>query len=335
LKASHLALLLSLLLVVLFFPLRVLQLIALLFVAVVALSYLYSLIISRYLTVSRRDRVLRTHRFDPMEIVLIVENRGPLPIHYLNILDEQNSFFASEPGQFLVKLRPGERRMLRYPIESQHRGLYSVGPALIQGSDPLGLFPFRKKTEQTQTLIVYPEVLPLSWRGTEGLPAGTIPVHNRVYEDVTRYRSLREYLPGDALRRINWKASAKTGQLFVTDYLPLLHTPVLVLLNLNSEDYPMRLRSHRMERAIVLAASLVVHFLALRQEVGLIASARLEVITPVFSERHRARLRQIREKGCTVEIFLLAEPKSGGGPDAGGEFPVFPVQDFGNELIHH
>jgi uncharacterized protein (DUF58 family) len=175
----------------------------------------------------------------------------------------------------------------------------------------------------------------------------------------------------------------------VTDYLPLLHIPVLVLLNLNSEDYPMRLRSHRMERAIVLAASLVVHFLALGQEVGLIASARLgptgelpaarirgghehaavlleylarmeaepgsrdftellfttgielpartrlEVITPVFSEPHRARLRQIREKGCTVETFLLAEPRRGGGPEAGGEFPVFPVQDFGDELIHH
>ena len=108
----------------------------------------------------------------------------------------------------------------------------------------------------------------------EGLPAGSIRVDNPVYEDVTRYRSLREYLPGDSLRRVNWKASAKTGQLFVMDYLPLLHAPVLILLNLNSGDYPIRHRYHRIERAATLAASLVVHFLSLRQEIGLIASAR-------------------------------------------------------------
>jgi uncharacterized protein (DUF58 family) len=263
-----------------------------------------------------------------------------------------------------------------------------VGPALIQGSDPLGLFPFRKKTEESQTLIVYPEVLPLSLKSAEGLPAGTIRVENRVYEDVTRYRSLREYLPGDALRRVNWKASAKTGQLFVMDYLPLLHAPVLILLNLNSEDYPMRFRYHRIERAATLAASLVVHFLSLRQEIGLIASARLdreeavpaieirgshehatallemlakmeaapgsrdftqalfaagievpvrtrlEVITPTLSELHCARLRQIKEKGCTVEIFLLGEQHRSYRQTYGREFRILSVQDFGSELIY-
>jgi uncharacterized protein (DUF58 family) len=387
-KPSHIVLFLILLIVMLFFPLRILQFVTLLYIAGVGLSLLYSRIISRYVTVRRKDSMLRAHRFEPMEITLIVENRSPLPVAYLNVLDEPNYFFASEPGNFLISLRPGERRILTYPIESQHRGKYSVGPALIQGSDPLGLFPFRKKTEESQTLIVYPEVLPLSLKSAEGLPAGTIRVENRVYEDVTRYRSLREYLPGDAIRRVSWKASAKTGQLFVMDYLPLLHAPVLILLNLNSEDYPMRFRYHRIERAATLAASLVVHFLSLRQEIGLIASARLdreeaipateirgshehatallemlarmeaapgsrdftqalftagievpvrtrlEVITPTLSELHCARLRQIKEKGRTVEIFLLGEQHRSYRQTYGREFRILSVQDFGSELIY-
>jgi uncharacterized protein (DUF58 family) len=387
-KAIHLLLIAILLVLVLFFPLRILQFAALLYIGVIGCSYLYSRIISRSVTVRRKNIVLRTHRFEPLEITLIVENRSFVPVAYLNVVDEQNTFFATEPGNFLVKLRPGERKILSYSIESQQRGRYTVGPAVIRGSDPLGLFPFRTRADESQTLIVYPEVLPLSLLSSEGLPAGTIRVENPVYEDVTRYRSLREYLPGDNLRRVNWKASAKTGQLFVMDYLPLLYAPVLILLNLNSQDYPLRFRYHRIERAAALAASLVVHFLSLHQEIGLIASARLEeeeaipaaeirgshghavtllellgrmepaqdgpefsellftsgielpvrtrveVITPVLGELDIARLRQIRETGCTVELFLLGEQSQKAGALWGREFSVFSVQDFGGELIY-
>jgi uncharacterized protein (DUF58 family) len=274
-KAVHLLLLALLLVLVLFFPLRILQIVALLYIGVFGLSFLYSRLIPRYVTVRRKNRVLRTHRFEPLEVTLIVENRSFLPVSYLNVVDQQNSFFASEPGNFLFRLKPGERRILKYSLESQHRGQYAVGPAVIQGSDPLGLFPFSRRAAESQTLIVYPEVLPLSLTSSEGLPAGNIRVENPVYEDVTRYRTLREYLPGDSLKRVNWKASARTGRLFVMDYLPLLHAPVLVLLNLDSRDYPSRFRYHRIERAVTLAASLIVHFVSLQQEIGLIASGRL------------------------------------------------------------
>jgi len=324
-KAIHLLLIAILLVLVLFFPLRILQFVALLYIGIIGFSYLYSRIISRYVTVRRKNVVLRTHRFEPLEITLIVENRSFVPVSYLNIVDEQNTFFATEPGNFLVKLRPGERKVLSYSIESQQRGRYTVGPAVIQGSDPLGLFPFRTRAAESQTLIVYPEVLPLSLLSSEGLPAGTIRVENPVYEDVTRYRTLREYLPGDNLRRVNWKASAKTGQLFVMDYLPLLHAPVLILLNLNSQDYPLRFRYHRIERAAALAASLVVYFLSLHQEIGLIASARLEGEEGIPA----AEIRGTHGHAVTLLELLGRMKPAPGGPDfsellftSGIELPV-------------
>jgi uncharacterized protein (DUF58 family) len=324
-KATHLLALALLLVLVLFFPLRILQFVALLYIGVIGLSYLYSRILRRYVSVRRKDRVLRTHRFEALEITLIVENRSFLPVAYLDVADQQNTFFASEPGNFLIKLRSGERKTLSYSIESQKRGQYTVGPALIQGSDPLGFFPFRIQASESQTLIVYPEVLPLSLFNSEGLPAGNIRVENPVYEDMTRYRSLREYLPGDSLRRVNWKASAKTGQLFVMDYLPLLHAPVLILLNLNSQDYPMRFRYHRIERAATLAASLVVHFLSLRQEIGLIASAHLEGDEMMPA----AEIRGSHGHATTLLEMLGKMEPARGGPDfsellftSGIELPV-------------
>jgi len=387
-KATHLLLLLALLTVFLFFPLRILQFAAMLYIVVLGLSYLYARILYRHVIVSRSRRVLRTHRFEAMQIDLIVENRSPFPVAYLNVSDQQNYFFSSPPGNFLISLGAGQRRRLSYPIESQQRGEYTVGPAVIQGSDPLGLFPFLKSSDQEQTLIVYPEVLPLTLEGNEGLPAGAVRVQNRMYEDLSRYRSVREYLPGDALRRVNWKASARTGELFVTDYLPLLHAPVLILLDLNSEHYPLRYRYHRIERGAALAASLVMHHLDRQQEIGLIAAARLQgqagaptaeiaathehattllemlarmqpetsgmeltellfhsrieipvrtrlqVITSVLTEADCSRLRQLKQKGCSVEVFLFGEQHHRFAHRHRDQFRVYSVQDFGNELVY-
>ena len=275
-KPVRIFVLLFLLVIVVFFPSPALQLLALLYLALLALSFLYSQLAFRYVVVRRRQIVLRAHRLEPMEIVLTVENRCPLPVPSLLLVDMQNYFFVSEPGKFLLDLGPWGKRTLSYRITSQNRGEYTIGPAVLRGSDPLGFFPWRKAYHEKQTLIVYPEVLPIVLPVRTGLPAGSIRVDSRIYEDVTRYRSLREYVPGDDFRRISWKVSARTGRLYSMEYLPQLYAPVLILLNLRREDYPARHRYHWAERAAVLAASLVVHFLALKQEVGFLASASLK-----------------------------------------------------------
>jgi uncharacterized protein (DUF58 family) len=272
-KPARIFLALFLLVIVLFFSSQILQFLALLYLAVLALSFSYSRLASRYVVVWRKEMVSRVHRLEPMEITFVVENRSPLPIHSLSLVDMPNYFFASEPGKFLLHLGPWGKRALSYRLTSQNRGEYTIGPAVLRGSDPLGFFPWKKQYREVQTLIVYPEVSPISLPFRTGLPAGSIRVESRIYEDVTRYRSLREYLPGDDFRRICWKVSARTGRLYSMDYLPTLYAPVLILLNLNREDYPDRYRYHWVERAVVLAASLVIHFLALKQEVGFLACA--------------------------------------------------------------
>jgi hypothetical protein len=59
----------------------------------------------------------------------------------------------------------------------------------------------------------------------------------------------------------------------------------------------------------------------------------VEVITPVLRPLDVNRLRQIRERGCTVELFVPGEQLQSAGELCGGEFPIFAVQDFGRELI--
>jgi hypothetical protein len=61
---------------------------------------------------------------------------------------------------------------------------------------------------------------------------------------------------------------------------------------------------------------------------------RVEVITPALRELDVNRLRRIKESSCTVELFVLGEQIQATRQLYGQEFPIFPVQDFGSELIY-
>ncbi len=374
-------------LVVLFFPFRVVQFICLLYLVILGASYAYSRVAFSRVSVQRRDPVLRTHRFEPVEVSLCVENASSLPLAYLTVLDSRGPLFSRESGKFVERMRPREKRSFSYSVEGRTRGEYTVGPAALMGSDPLGFFPWRRAEKTPGKIIVYPEVLPINVPLSAGLPAGAIRTENRIYEDVTNYRSLREYVPGDDARRISWKASAKTGRLHSIEYLPALFSPVLVLLNFSWEEYPLRYRSHWIERAAVTAASLIMHFVSLKQDVGLVSSAvgrdggampaaplgsssghataimemlacmeparepvdfirmlsasgitvpagtRVEAITPGLTDLQQETLRDFKQKGMTVECFLVGGDRPELRERISREFPVHVVRDYGNELL--
>ena len=140
-KSSHLLLILVVLFVVLFFPLRTLQFVALLYAAVLGLSFAYAHIISRYVTVRRKDRVLRAHRFDSMEIILIVENRGPLPVPYLNLVDQL-------PHQSPAGRAEDPQLSHRKPAP----GVLQRGTCTDPGQRSPGFVPFSKKMRRQPNL---------------------------------------------------------------------------------------------------------------------------------------------------------------------------------------
>ena len=83
-------------------------------------------------------------------------------------------------------------------------------------------------------------------------------------------------MPGDELKRVNWKASARMGTLYAMEYVPTIYFPVMVALNLSASSYPVNERSILAERAIETAASLIFFYVGLKQEVGLVTTGHLE-----------------------------------------------------------
>jgi len=279
--AGDIVLLLFFLLCFLFAPFRAVRLICLFFILVIGIPALMNRLLPRAVSVLRRDPVLRVNRMQAVSVSLEVRNRWPLPLRSLLIADAPGGVFPNEPPVFLIDLGPREKKVLTWEAEARERGEFVIGPVDVSGPGPFGVRPWARTYPSVTQLIVYPAVFPVSLEHTRGLPAGSLAVANRLYEDVSRFRSLREYTPGDELRRINWKVSARLGKLHTMEYVPSLYFPVLVLLNLSAPDYPLEGRHYHMERVIEVAASLVVYFIGMKQEVGLAAVAQKLLTVPI------------------------------------------------------
>ena len=263
---------LLLLFIVLFAPPPLMRAFAAGLLAIRLLAFGYLLTVRNGVAVSRGEALVHANRFAPFTCTLKVRNRTPLPIHFLTVADRIGSFAARRPAQFVTGLGPWEQRTFSYELEGRERGEFHLGPVDLVGTDPFGFFPWRTQAPSHQQVIVYPDIFALDLHHKRGLPSGSLTVLNKLYEDVTRYRSLREYQPGDEPKRINWKASARMGALFSMEYVPSIYFPVLVLLNLTTNDYPLAQRAHLVERAVETAASLVFYFVGIGQEVGLASS---------------------------------------------------------------
>ncbi len=242
---------------------------------VIGLSYAYAELLNRGLEVRRAEERLRAYKYEYVSVELTVTSNCSLPMPYLLVTDNPGSLYTGHENHALWSMRGHEERTLRYTIKTMNRGSYRIGPVTVRFTDPLGLFP-RSRTLFTEArLIVYPRVYPVNVSFQHGVPAGVISAASRIYEDPTRYRSIREYVPGDEIRRVNWKATARLGALHSTEWLPTINVPVMLLINLTAGDYQARNRYHHVERTIDAAASLTQHLASLGQELGLISSGTL------------------------------------------------------------
>lgn len=245
-------------------------------------SAVWSGSVRKRLTVTRRDPVLSAFRFQKAIMRVEVRNASFLPIAHLSVTDPCGRLRAEGRTSAVVSLRAGTRMVLRYRIQGMMRGVHEVGPLRVRGSDPLGLFPWYQVVGEPARITVYPALHAVYLPYRRGLPAGNLATANPIYEDTTRFRSLRGYIRGDDPRRIAWKATARTGELHTMEYLPALSFPVLIMLNLRSDQYEIRRRFQAIERNIEAAAALIVHAQRLAQPVGLSVSGKIDDIDGEF-----------------------------------------------------
>lgn len=117
------------------------------------------------------------------------------------------------------KLSSGGEVSHRYGLRCTRRGVYTVGPLVAIAGDPLGLSQRETVVAEPFELLVHPRIelvsdRPLT-RQFEDPPIR--PPVSKPWPSGLEFYGMREYVPGDDLRRIVWRASARTGRVMVRE----------------------------------------------------------------------------------------------------------------------
>jgi uncharacterized protein (DUF58 family) len=261
------------------------QFLCLFFLFILIGSRLYTEYLIRNIRVIRQDSELRVFRYEWVQVELKLENRGRFPAFMLVLGDASGNLSVLKFRKIICTLGRRSWTMMRWQGYCADRGVFTLGPALVRGADPLGLFPFQLTAVETSLLYVYPVLCSVSLKRPSGIPLGNMISPNLLYEDITRYRSLRPYNPGDEQRRINWKMSARmsfghtdmghtrmphSGSIMVNEYEATASYPLMIFLNADQNEYPIKKQSIFIERAIEAAAALCLKAARERQELGIV-----------------------------------------------------------------
>jgi uncharacterized protein (DUF58 family) len=150
------------------------------------------------------------------EIELLLRNPGPRDLA-LEVFDELPSDLISPDPHFeAVRVAAGSERRLSYRVTPQVRGDRALGPAVVLVPSPFGLFRRRVTASAGEVLPVYPNasrfLRPEALDARRVLASLGVKPHRRRGQGMD-FESLREYVPGDDPRRIDWLATARRGRL--------------------------------------------------------------------------------------------------------------------------
>ncbi len=221
---------------------------------------------------------------DTVAVTVVLENRGAWPVPWVLLEDVlPRSAILSRPPRLEVKgpritaamLWPRGRRHTSYRIACRMRGYYQIGPSVLETGDLFGLHRRWRIAAEPQFLLVYPRLIPIAgYNLASRRPIGEVRLTHRLYEDPTRIVGCRQYEAGDPLRRVHWRATARTGVLHSKIYEPSCVAGTTLLLDFHAQSYPSRHEPLRSELAVTAAASLANAVYLQGQQVGLISNGR-------------------------------------------------------------
>ncbi|WP_181193317.1 DUF58 domain-containing protein [Prauserella shujinwangii] len=211
---------------------------------------------------------------------------------------------------------PRAESTYHYELATAVRGELTVGPLLLHRVDPFGLATNRLPTGDTAILKVYPRQFPAR------ALVGAHPRHHHegaatdaVLRGSIDLRDVREYQPGDEVRHLHWRATARTGRLMVRDLADPQQPRFTVLLDTRRGS----LAPETFEEAVDVAASLLASSARAGQHTRLVTSSGLDVPTAGGSQASRTLLDELcvlrqdgDARGAVVPAALAASRGFGG-----------------------
>ncbi len=225
--------------------------------SVIAVGMLWPAIAVRAVTCSLRPRVPQVHEDDPCEFNFAVRNKLPMPLWGLSVegfLDRScpNPDVENIPTIALAFVRSLTTSTYRFSICPDFRGHYPDGDAMLTCSFPFGIWTAKRKLEDIAPITVWPKVFPIQGQADlRGRNAADQGDGNRTGR-AGNFIGLRDYRIGDSVRDVNWNATARYGELVITERSAPQSCNVEVIVDVATLE-----ERHRLAQRVRVAASIL------------------------------------------------------------------------------
>ena len=301
-------------------------------VAVLGLSFALARFSIAGIQVQRRARSLRASVGDMFEETFEVKNTSPYLRLYLEVINESPIPHAAGL-RILTWLHGGQIRMYQNRTWLTRRGVFSLGPTTVASGDPFGLFPVQQTFPAADRLLVLPLIIPIDrFASPLGLLPGGKAIRRKAHEITPHASGLREYAPGDPLKRIHWPSLARRDKLMVKEFEQDPQAEVWIFLDAQRaaqaelpqdesgvwQDWVFNRRPEltlppsTLEYGVSIAASLAHYFTVQRRAVGFVTGGPAYTVIPAE--------RSLRQEGKVLETLAFVS--------GDGELPLASLVDL-------
>jgi uncharacterized protein (DUF58 family) len=259
------------------------------------ISIIFTLILAlAYITTQSQIEIIRmlpepkTFEGDKIVVHLRIINKGR-SMGLLEIYDKIPSTMRLTGGsnKIVVNLRSEEIVDLTYVIECPLRGYYLLGPVILRKRDFFSIFCETQTLQNRSYLTVYPRMeevkqLPMSSKFRKMHP-GSLLMRRVGYG--SEFHSIRDYVPTDPFKKINWKATAKYHRLMVNQFELEDVFDAMVFVDARDITKTGTVLRNPLEFSVKAAATLAKSFMRRTNRVGLVTyGSKVRVIRPGAGE---------------------------------------------------
>ena len=265
----------------------------------------------RSLRLVRHARSLRASVGDVFEESFELANPGRIPRLFVEI-QNGSSLPMAAGSRVITMLGSRENRTYLARTWLTQRGAYPLGPTTLGSGDPFGFFTVRRTFPATDSLLVLPLIIPIAdFPSPAGLLPGGKAIQRKSYDVTPHASGVREYVHGDALKRIHWPSTARRGKLMVKEFEQDPQSEVWIFLDAQryvqaqlpyEAPHPrdnwifarrpdIHMPPSTLEYGISIAASLAHYFIEGRRAVGFVTDGPVYTVIPAErSERQESKV---------------------------------------------
>jgi uncharacterized protein (DUF58 family) len=204
-----------------------------------------------------------------LELTIEVAGGSPIPEAEV-VLGAMRGLQVVDSARWSVKLEADEPALLQASLKATRWGVHRIGLVGVRAHTPGNLMTFERVVDPNLEVKVYPRF--------ERIQQGIEPVDTQVFAgnyvskvagDGIEFANIREFSPGDSVRRINWRVTARRSSLQVNEFHPERNSDLVLFLDSFSDIGPPGYNS--LDLSVRGAAALARHHLAHNDRVGLIS----------------------------------------------------------------